>query len=145
MSDTYIVDASVIVQRLIRDSETPHVRTLFRLMGDRQVELWVPEFCLAECANVLWKAVRFRGMSPQQAETLSRDLTAAPLYIATIAPYLPRALAIGLRHQLPIYDSVYIAIAEAISHPLITVDRRQAEVASAEGVPLKAITDFPPA
>ena len=53
-----------------------------------------------------------------------------------------RALEIGLKHELAVYDSVYIALAEQLGHPLITDDSRQATAASAEGITLKAITDF---
>ncbi len=140
----YVVDASVAVQRLVRDAETPHVRTLFRLAGKEKVALWVPEFCFAECANVLWKAVRFQGMPPQRAAELVRDLGVAPLNVAAVVELLPRALELGLQHTLPIYDAVYIALAKAMRCPLITVDRRQAQTATAHGVPLKPITDFAP-
>jgi hypothetical protein len=43
--------------------------------------LIVPEFCLLECTNVLWKQVRFQGMAQSQAESLVSDLGALPLVI----------------------------------------------------------------
>jgi predicted nucleic acid-binding protein len=48
----------------------------------------------------------------------------------------------SLRHQIVVYDSVYIAIAEQVGAPLITADQKQAQAAAAEGVTLKPITDF---
>jgi predicted nucleic acid-binding protein len=56
---------------------------------------------------------------------------------------LPRALEIGLNNQLAVYDSVHIALAEKLGLPLITVDAKQATAATASGVVLKPITDFP--
>jgi len=47
-----------------------------------------------------------------------------------------------LKHQLAIYDSIYIALAEKLNYPLITVDQKQAKASQAEGVTLKNIADF---
>ena len=144
MSAEYVIAASVAVQRMVRNDQTPYVRTLFRLAADGVLRLWAPEFCLAECTNVLWKAVRFQGMDAARALTLSRDLSDAPLHLVAAHKLLPRALELGIEHNSPIYDTVYIALAETQALPLITVDRRQARIATAHGVTLKPITDFSP-
>lgn len=142
MSD-YIVDASVVIQRLIRDSYTEQTRVLFSQLTEAD-NLIVPEFCLLECTNVLWKQVRFQGMPQSQAESLVSDLGALPLVITQGRDLLHHGLQIGLRHQLAVYDSVYIALALKLNHPLITVDERQEIAAAAEGVTIKALTDFHP-
>jgi predicted nucleic acid-binding protein len=74
--------------------------------------LYVPEFCLLECTNVLWKQVRFHKLPVSEAERLTTDLVGLPLTIVPVTGMLPRALEIGLAHQLAIYDSMYIALAE---------------------------------
>lgn len=140
----YVLDTSIVVQRLIQDTHTPYVRALFQRLTGTDDRLWVPEFCLVECANVLWKAVRFRGMASDQAAWLLTDLAALPLRVVPVSDVLPRALTLGLAHSLPIYDSVYIAMAERLACPLITVDARQSQAAAAGGVTLKPITDFTP-
>lgn len=141
----YVVDASVVIQRLIRDTHTPQARVLFSGLEDSSDELHVPEFCLLECANVLWKEVRFRGLSPNQAASLVRDLVVLPLKVSPASDLLPRALTIGIDHELPLYDSVYIVLAERLACPLITVDARQEQVTASVGVMLKPIADFSPA
>jgi predicted nucleic acid-binding protein len=140
MSD-YVVDASIVVQRLIRDTYTEYVKALFK--GKTIFDtFYVPEFCILECTNVLWKQVRFHGLPQSEAEILTQNLAALPLTISPITGLLERALQIGLAHQLAVYDSVYIALAEKLKLPLITVDARQATAASALGLPLKPLTDF---
>jgi predicted nucleic acid-binding protein len=58
----YIIDASVVIQRFIQQEYTSQVRTLFnRLLEGDQFD--IPEFCLLECTNVIWKQVRFYGLS----------------------------------------------------------------------------------
>lgn len=54
----------------------------------------------------------------------------------------PRALALGMTHHLPLYDSLYIALAERLACELITVDARQSQTAAASGIALKPVTDF---
>lgn len=144
MTTRYVVDTSVVVQNLVTDIHTPAAESLFAQASDGTVELWVPEFCLLECANVLWKAARFRGLPSEQAAQLLIDLVAFPLYVAPISELLPRALALSLAHDLAVYDCIFIAMAERLACPLITVDERQSQVAAAGGVQLKTISEFMP-
>ena len=137
----YIVDASVVIQHFITDTHTPHVDALFHELGNT-VELHVPEFCLLECANVLWKEVRFHGMPQADASMLVTDLVSLPLTILPVSRLLSRSLQIGLTHQLAVYDATYIALAEALNRSLITVDTNQDKAARAVGITLKSITDF---
>jgi predicted nucleic acid-binding protein len=139
----YIVDASVVVQLLVTETYTAETKTLFASIEDGN-RLIVPEFGLMECTNVLWKHVRFHGLQQTDAEKQIQILIALDVMVAPVIGLMSRALAIGLQHQLAVYDSVYIALAEKLKHPLITIDQRQAKAAQNEGVILKAITDFKP-
>ncbi|NJO72704.1 MAG: type II toxin-antitoxin system VapC family toxin [Leptolyngbyaceae cyanobacterium RM1_406_9] len=76
MTEQYVVDTSVVMQRLIVEVNTSQVRRLFAEMTQGTV-LVVPEFCLLECANVLWKQVRFQGMPQSTAEHLLIDFVIA--------------------------------------------------------------------
>ncbi|MBW4441289.1 MAG: type II toxin-antitoxin system VapC family toxin [Plectolyngbya sp. WJT66-NPBG17] len=58
------------------------------------------------------------------------------------ASILQRALQIGSKYQLAVYDSVFIALAEQLNVPLISVDERQVRAAIAQNVTIKPITDF---
>ena len=139
----YVLDASVVIEYLVSGTYTTNARALFVQLSasDRLV---VPEFCLLECTNVLWKQVRFQGMPSSQAETLLRALRKLPLVRVPAKAILNAALHIGLTHQLAIYDSTYIALAKRLNYPLVTIDQPQQRAAVAEGVILKAITDFKP-
>jgi predicted nucleic acid-binding protein len=141
----WVIDASVLVQAVVRDTYTNHVFALFAtLPPDTEPALHIPEFCMLECTNVLWKRARFESQDSQQITLGLQNLLQLPLTYYKATTLLPRALAIGLAHGLAVYDSVYIALAETLGHPLITVDQRQAQAARAAGVALKPITDFAP-
>lgn len=51
-------------------------------------------------------------------------------------------LALGLKHNLARYDSLYIALALRSKQVFVTLDMKQATAAAAEGVSVKPITDF---
>jgi len=137
----YVVDASVVAEFIVGGTYTPNARVLFRgaLGGDI---FSVPELCLAECTNVIWKMARFRGMPPDQAVAALRDLKALPLKRAATKSVLSTALLIGLKHDLAIYDSLYIALAQRTGNAFVTLDVRQSRAAAAEGVTVKPLADF---
>ncbi|HEY9849668.1 MAG TPA: type II toxin-antitoxin system VapC family toxin [Leptolyngbyaceae cyanobacterium] len=139
----YVVDTSLVSQYSISQTYTPQARVLITRMyaGD---ELYIPEFSLLECANVLWKEVRFRGLSQTNAEEIISELLRLPFQIVSVKHLLPRALQIGITHQLAVYDSLYIALALDLNFPLITVDNKQLNAAIACGVTIKPIEDFLP-
>ena len=139
----YVVDASVAMHYLIADTYTSNAKAFFNSVAS-QDRLLIPEFCLMECTNVLWKQVRFFGMSQVDAEELLRDLYRLPLKRSPVKRLLRTALEIGLKHKLAIYDSVYIALALQSNAPLLTVDQPQTRAAAAEGITLIPITNFIP-
>jgi predicted nucleic acid-binding protein len=137
----YIVDASVVIEYLITGPYTINARALFTRTTPTD-RLIVPEFCLLECANVLWKQVRFQGMPVFQAQTLLRHLRKLPLIRVPVKAALNTALTMGLKHQLAVYDSAYVALASRSGYPFITTDQSQSRAATAEGVTLLPITNF---
>lgn len=141
---TYIVDASVVVQYAITQTDTTAVRALIARLYQGIDRLIIPEFCLLECTNVLWKEVRFQGLPADQADALVKELLSLKFEVVPTRHLLSQALTIGLNCQLAIYDSLYIALAKEQESGLITVDVRQQTGAIASGVALKPITDFLP-
>lgn len=137
----YLVDTSIVIQHLLSDIHTSNAQVLFDSLGDA-VMIHLPEFCFVESANVLWKRVRFHGLPEATATGLIENLLALPVTVTPTAGVLTRSLQIGLKHQLAVYDAMYIALAETLTMPLITDDQRQAKAAQAEGIVLKQITDF---
>ena len=137
----YIIDASVVIEYLVTGPFTPNARALFTqaTSNDRFI---VPEFCLLECTNVLWKQVRFNGMPVDLAQALLKHLKKLPLIRVPAKAALSTALTIGLTHQLAIYDSTYIALASRSNYPLISIDQPQIRAAAAESIALIPVTNF---
>jgi predicted nucleic acid-binding protein len=139
----YVVDASAIAQYFVQDSFTVYAEALFQEVESFEL-LYIPEFCRLECINVIWKYARFRTISAEQAEELTQNVLKIPFSTISVEPLYLRALQVGLKHQLAIYDSIYIALAENLNFPLITLDERQSKAAIAENVIVKRLTEFQP-
>ena len=139
----YIVDASVVIEYFITGPFTQHAIAFFDQTATRD-QLTVPEFCLLECTNVIWKQVRFNGLPRQNAENMVRALSLLKLRRVPVKALLRQALSIGLDHNLAVYDSSYIALAQHYRTSFITIDVRQQQAALDERVTIKALTDFTP-
>jgi len=139
---TYVIDASVLLGQFVQETYTPNVLALFEQVRRDTDQLYLPEFGRLECVNVLWKQVRFQGMRQVQAERAMQDLRALPLRLVMVSDLYQNAFQIGLKHQLAVYDSLYIALAYQLGCPLLTVDQKQMKAAQVEGVSIKLITDF---
>lgn len=145
MIEEYVIDTSAFVQGFIRDTYTARVLTVFQRVDVlNQVILNMPEFCLVECANVIWKQVHlYQTIDAEEAKKRLANVRALTVKTHTSFSLLPRALDIALDHQLAVYDTIQLALAETLQLPLITTDEKQARIATTVGVTLKPITDFP--
>lgn len=143
MAESYVIDASVVIQAYVSDTYSQSALALFEgLLAADPIGLLAPEFCLLECANILWKRARFHGLTHTQLATSLDDLLSTPLTLLAAGPYLKRAVTIGLSYQLAVYDSIYLAICESTGHHFISVDQKQLAVATALGITVKPVTDF---
>jgi predicted nucleic acid-binding protein len=115
-----VVDASVAVKWLVDEPEHLAARSLL----DRNERLHAPDFVFVETANVLWKKVRRRELSAEQA---FEGVDSLPSLFETIVPstlLVARALRIAIEMAHPVYDCLYIACSEHVDADLVTADAR---------------------
>ena len=97
-----------------------------------------PQIVLAEASNVLRRLELSERLSSLEANLAQRDLLTLKIDLFPFDPVAERAWQ--LRHNLTIYDGWYVALAEALSCPLVTLDRR---LARAPGPTCEIITPPP--
>lgn len=115
---TCIVDASVVVAALV--DAGPDGRWAESVLAEGQ--LAAPHLMPAEVANILRRASQSAQISGDIATLAHADLDALPVALFPYAPFAVRAWE--LRDNVTTYDAWYVALAEALSAPLATLDRR---------------------
>lgn len=126
-----IIDASVAFKWFIPEVTSPQALALL----DGEGRFHAPELILTEVANAMW--VRLRNQGEGQAAVVAHATRALQDILDRLVPpadLLPRAidLAFALRH--PVYDCVYLALAEREGVSLVTADNRLIEAAQAGGL-----------
>jgi predicted nucleic acid-binding protein len=117
---TVVVDASAIVAALVDAGPDGEWATTELLRED----LAAPHLMPVEAANILRRAVIAGDLSVDVATLAHDDL--ARLRVE-LFPYEPHAERVWeLRDNLTAYDAWYVAVAEALDVPMITLDRRVA-------------------
>ena len=89
-------------------------------------QVWhAPHLIEVEVCHVLRRLHLSRQMTDLRGRQALRDLTALGLSLHEHSPLLPRAWA--LRANLSAYDAVYVALAEGLRAPLLTLDVKLAK------------------
>ena len=117
----YVVDASIIIKLFVPEV---HSANATRFFSDGH-ELIVPEFMLAEVANVVWKkSALLRELTEADAEAIVAAAQELPLGYYYTSGLLSDAMQIALSTKRSVYDSLYIALAASQECQLMTDDRK---------------------
>ena len=115
-----VLDASVMVSALI-DSNATGRWARERLQTNL---IAAPHFIIVEAANYLRRAQLRDRVSPDIAALAYEDLLGAPVELYPFRPFAQRIWQ--LRETVTAYDAWYVALAEALEAPLVTLDQRLA-------------------
>lgn len=91
------------------------------------------DLALVEVSNAIWKKTVLQGMMKYEDSIIAlnavKELLPQLLVVHKSVDFLQRAMEISLKEKIPIYDSLYIALAEDKGEKLITGDKKQYDVA----------------
>jgi predicted nucleic acid-binding protein len=113
-----VIDASVAIKWVIDEPGTKEALSLLRH------QLYAPDLLVPECANILWKKVRRKELTREEAELAARLLQRADIELAPMRALLEPATRLASALDHPAYDCTYLALAESMSCDLVTADRR---------------------
>lgn len=121
-----IVDASVVVTWCSVEDLHQEARELLT----RPHPLSAPGILVSEFANALWLKVRRGEIATTQAQRAIAAVSGpGEPQRRPSAPLAGAAFALAQELAHPVYDCVYLALAEDLDLPLITADRRFAAAA----------------
>ncbi len=119
-----VVDASVVVDWVAPgvDPDGPAGRLLARLAREA-APILAPRLLLEESANALVTGIRRRRWSGAQADAAFVLLGQLPVQLVDQPQDLDRAFELSRRYdEHPVYDLVYVAVAERLREQLVTAD-----------------------
>ena len=124
-----LLDTSVAVKWFVTEEDSEQAADLQQAHLRDDLQLHAPDILLMESAN----ALRYAGLSE---ERILQDLeTFSALCVEIIAfsiDVLNSAVSLSLEHDLAVYDSYFLALAQALDIPLITADQRMLSRLTAE-------------
>ncbi len=132
-----VVDASVAVKWFIPQPLTEIAEQALKW------ELAAPDLILPEIGNALWKYVRAGIIGREVALAALNEIEYAYFdVIALDEKSIRRALELAADLDHPIYDCVYMAVAEKLDRPVLTDDQKFLAAARRGGIDVIALTDF---
>ena len=121
-----VVDASAFITSAVQnDDDADWASDLI----DGQ-DLHCPALVYAECAHGLRRMERTGDVSGLEAELALLEIMALEKELYPFEPYATRIWE--LRHNLSCYDAWYVALAETLGCPLVTLDRRMSRAVGVE-------------
>jgi predicted nucleic acid-binding protein len=120
---TWIVDASVAAKWMFEEEFTANARTLI----ESGRPLVAPDIIFAEVGNVAWKRVLRGEIAGQHARAAVNALPQLLSLTVESSELVYDALDLALKLKHPVYDCLYVALAERQDTPLVTGDSRLLE------------------
>jgi predicted nucleic acid-binding protein len=115
-----VVDASVAIKWVIDEELTAAADRLF----GRGFRLTAPDLLLVECANAVWKKVGRGEITEAYGDEAMALLRSFALDLRPTATLVEAALTLAHELHHPIYDCLYLAMAQATRGVVVTADRR---------------------
>lgn len=125
-----VLDTSAVVLAIV-----DHVAEI-----DVHARWLAPQLIDLEFSNVLWKRVRFGGMTPSKAESLWEAFRELPIARTPDAELLGQAREFAYSSRCTVYDSLYAVLARYTGATLITADKALVRVAAEAGIVVARIT-----
>jgi len=114
-----VVDASVALKWFLL--EEPHAdRALAIVQGG--ATLIAPDLLVAEVCNAAWRSARLGRLSQVQVDEIAASLPRFFDALVSSTGLASRAVTIANQLDHPVYDCLYLALAEAEQASLVTAD-----------------------
>lgn len=115
-----VLDASVAVKLVLPEEGQENAFAVLR----QDAERIAPEFLLVEAGNTLWKKVSRGEVTPTQAAAGIHLISDSVARFVSDAELTSDALALAVELGHPLYDCLYVALAQREDATVITDDAR---------------------
>jgi predicted nucleic acid-binding protein len=123
---TLVVDASVAFKWFAQEDGTDRALVLL----EREEPIVAPDLIVAEICNAAWKSLRRAELSPAQFDAIVSDVAQPFSRLVPVERLIRPAAALTRRLDHPIYDCLYLALADTEGLRVVTADQRLIAVVS---------------
>jgi predicted nucleic acid-binding protein len=116
-----VVDTNVVAYYLIGETDLADESRAFWHSAD---ELLAPSSWEAELANVIWMSVRTRGIDEVAASVKLELAARLGIHSVPTRALWQGALARAVASDVPVYDTLFVELADREQVPLVTFDRK---------------------
>ena len=143
---SWIVDASVAFKWYLMEEHEEIAGRLLLAAQRSELYLFAPELLAIEVSNIAWKRHRRGDLTAEEACSIADEILTAPVAYVGSETLLRRATELATTFGNTVYDSLYLALAEAYDAVVITADRRLFEKVPEEGrgERVRMLQDFAP-
>jgi predicted nucleic acid-binding protein len=124
MPERYVLDCSVAAKWVLPEPNRASALEWFERYAAGEVLLIAPDILLVEFAGLVAKRNRRKQISALQAHQAFALMTKCAPKLFDVQQRLSRALDLSLRHQLSLWDCLYLALALEHKCILLTADLR---------------------
>ena len=119
-----VVDASVVAKWFLPEAHKDKAEKILREFIEEKVQLAAPDLLVAELGNLLWKrSTKLGDISTAQANQIYVEFLALKVPLRHSAGIAVAALKHAINGNHPIYDMLYIALAEETACEIVTADK----------------------
>lgn len=126
-----VVDTSALIRLFVPDGPLPDGFDDFLRGVERGFNQAIaPELLIAEAANVINKKRKAGEFTGNESDQLLADLLSVPIRLFPHKPVLTRAFEIARQHNLTVYDTLYLALAEEHGAVIFSADNQVIKAAA---------------
>jgi predicted nucleic acid-binding protein len=116
-----VIDASVALKWFLAGE--PNADLALKIVSDGKT-LIAPDILVAEVCNAAWKSARLGRITQAHVDQIATSLPRFLERFVNSTVLAERAVTISAQLDHPVYDSLYLALAEREADELITADAR---------------------
>ncbi|MHA1590061.1 MAG: type II toxin-antitoxin system VapC family toxin [Candidatus Njordarchaeales archaeon] len=124
-----VIDASALAKYILKE---PNWREIEKYL----INAMSVDHVVKEVSNAIWKAYIRGFITIKDVEKKLHalmKLIGINIVLVNELELLEKAVEIAIKERIPVYDSLYIALAERERKPLITSDKKQAAIYEKRG------------
>jgi predicted nucleic acid-binding protein len=143
MNHAVVVDASVLFKIVVREEYSDRAQALYADAFRVNQPIFAPPHWAAELTHALYRLVRRRGITPEEAHQAMAQFLRFPVQVIATPELCRDAFQFAMTYGVDTYDCFYVVLAQVLDAELWTDDRRLINLVGPVAPWVRWIGDYP--